>query len=99
MTRATIIWSDDAIDDLDEVWNYIARDNEGAADRTVDRIETAVELLTWSPLMGRVGRQAGTRELVVPDLPYIVVYIVNGDIVGVARVVHGARKWPPRPRR
>ena len=46
------------------------------------------------PLMGRPGRARGTRELVFPDLPYIVAYRVTTDRVEVLAVVHTAREWP-----
>lgn len=44
--------------------------------------------------MGRAGRVAGTRELVVADTPYIIPYRVRGDAVEILRVFHAARKWP-----
>ena len=48
--------------------------------------------------MGRAGRAEGTREWVVPRLPYIVVYEVHGDSreVLVIAVFHGAQDWETR---
>jgi len=46
------------------------------------------------PGLGRVGRVAGTLELVVHK-NYILIYDVAGDQVRVLRVLHAARKWPP----
>jgi len=43
-----------------------------------------------------VGRVEDTRELVIPGLPFIVVYRVKKESVEVARVIHGAQEWPPR---
>jgi len=40
------------------------------------------------PESGRIGQVPGTRELVVTNLPYIVVYRVNGDTVEILRVMH-----------
>jgi plasmid stabilization system protein ParE len=31
---------------------------------------------------------------VLSPLPYIVVYIVRGDVIYVARILHGAQRWP-----
>jgi plasmid stabilization system protein ParE len=36
----------------------------------------------------------GTRELVLAPLPYIVVYRILKGAVEVARVLHGAQRWP-----
>ena len=55
-----------------------------------------VELLAQHPALGRPGRVEGTRELVVPDTPYLVPYRVRGHAVEILRVFHGARKWPKK---
>ena len=46
------------------------------------------------PHRGRIGRKAETRELVIPNLPYVAIYRVRGSIVEVIRVLHGAQDWP-----
>jgi plasmid stabilization system protein ParE len=74
---------------------YIARDSPAAAQRMARRIEQAVELLATYPALGRAGRVEGTRELVIPDTPYIIPYRVRGERVELLRVFHTARKWPP----
>jgi plasmid stabilization system protein ParE len=42
----------------------------------------------------RAGRITGTRELVIPGLPYIVVYEAAPGGVLVFRVIHGAMQRP-----
>jgi plasmid stabilization system protein ParE len=37
---------------------------------------------------------ASARELVTSPLPCLFVYAVQGDVVFVVRVLHGAQKWP-----
>jgi toxin ParE1/3/4 len=69
---------------------------EYIAGRVVQKILRAVDLLKRNPAMGRAGRVAGTRELVVAETPYIVPYRVRGDAVEILRVFHAARKWPER---
>jgi toxin ParE1/3/4 len=44
--------------------------------------------------LGRTGRVAGTRELVIAGLPYTVPYYLKGQEVRILAVMHGARKWP-----
>jgi toxin ParE1/3/4 len=52
--------------------------------------------LAGSPALGRPGRVAGTRELVIPRTPYIVPYRVNGDVVQIITVLHDAQRWPDK---
>ncbi len=78
--------------DLSEIFRFIAGDNPRAAAETIDRIERLAALLGHVPFAGRRGRVVGTREMVVPDLPYIVVYRVRRDAVEIVSVVHGARR-------
>jgi toxin ParE1/3/4 len=87
-------WIRRALRDLDEVEAYIARDNPAAAAETVLGIARAVSLLQEQPGIGRAGRVPGTRELVIPDSPYIVPYRVKDNIVQVLRVYHASRRWP-----
>ncbi len=47
-------------------------------------------LKEWSH-RGRPGKEPGTRELVLPPLPYVVVYRVRDEIVEIARVFHAAQ--------
>jgi toxin ParE1/3/4 len=44
--------------------------------------------------MGRPGRVARTRELVVTGTPYILPYRVTAGVLEVLRVLHASRKWP-----
>jgi toxin ParE1/3/4 len=89
-------WLKRALANLDAEAGFIARDNPTAAFRVVDAIATAVELLAQHPGLGRPGRVDGTRELVVPDTPYLVPYRVRGKAVEILRIFHGARKWPQK---
>ncbi len=89
-------WLRTALANLDAEAEYIAEDNPAAAGRVVQKILRAVDLLKKNPAMGRAGRVAGTRELVVAGTPYIVPYRVRGEALEILRVFHAARKWPER---
>jgi plasmid stabilization system protein ParE len=67
------IIDDQASDDLDEIYAWIAKDRPEAADSVIDRILTAIGNLARLPHMGHAGRVAGTYEWVVRGLPYIIV--------------------------
>lgn len=89
-------WLRAALANLDAEAEYIAEDNPGAAGRVVQKILRAVDLLRKNPALGRAGRVAGTRELVVGETPYIIPYRVREDAVEILRVFHAARKWPAK---
>ena len=91
-----IVWSPRAIRHLTELRDYIDKDNPSAAQRLATRIVGSVELLEGQPLMGRTGRVAGTRELVIPDTPYIVPYRIRGERLDLLAVFHGRQRWPKR---
>ncbi|MDX6750746.1 type II toxin-antitoxin system RelE/ParE family toxin [Geminicoccaceae bacterium 1502E] len=93
-----VVWSQDALADLNALVVYIAKDNRTAASLVADRIEKAVLNLAFMPT-GRQGRVTGTYEKPVPDLPYILSYALATAPSGeerlvVLRVIHEARNWP-----
>ena len=90
----TIVWSPRAIEHLAHLRAYIARDNPKAANRIASALLEAVERLAEPPGLGRPGRVAGTRELVVPGTPYLIPYRLRGDRLEVIAVFHGRQKWP-----
>lgn len=86
-------WRQDARADLLAIVDYISDDNPNAAQRLKDEIETKVAKLVERPKLYRVGRIAGTREMVVrPN--YLVIYAENEQAVTILRVLHAARQWP-----
>jgi toxin ParE1/3/4 len=90
-----IEWSARAVSDLRLISEYIEKDrNLDAANRVARAIYKAVESLGTMPYRGRRGRIEETRELVVPALPYVVIYQVFEHRVAIANIVHGAQKRP-----
>ena len=74
-------WLNLALDDLDEIAEYIYRDNPDAARRMIRRLWESERVLTNLPDLGRPGRVHGTRELVVINTPFVVPYrVVGSDI-------------------
>jgi toxin ParE1/3/4 len=71
---------------------FIATENPTAAVRVRRRIRSAVLRLLDFPESGRVGQVPGTRELIVAELPYIVLYRVSGDVVEILRVFHTSQE-------
>jgi toxin ParE1/3/4 len=88
-----VVFDDEALDDLQRIFAWIAKDNRPAAERLVARVFDKVERLARPQFTytGRPGLDPGTRELI--EYPYIIVYEVHedrGEIV-VLSVVHGAQ--------
>jgi addiction module RelE/StbE family toxin len=83
-----IRWLNSATRSMRAAHQYIAAFDPTAARRTVNRIESLVGRLAEFPQSGRLGTVAGTRELVIAGLPYIVVYMIADSEVVILRVFH-----------
>ena len=88
-----IVIREKAEDDLDNIFQWIARDNPRAAAQMVGRIRDRINMLELDSLarMGRPGFVEGTLELV--EYPYLIIYRVDDSRreVEVLAVMHGAR--------
>ena len=87
-------WTTPAADDLYRIVRRIRQDNPAAAAEVAKVLHGGCSSLRNFPYRGREGRIEGTRELVFPGLPYIVVYRIRDQIVDVLRIYHGAQDWP-----
>ena len=88
-----LIWSANARNERDDIFEYISSDDPVAAltmdDLFVERGQNLVEF----PHIGRPGMLPDTRELTVhPN--YRLVYELVGDDVHILNVVHARRDWP-----
>jgi toxin ParE1/3/4 len=87
-------WLRKALRNLERAHAYIEKDNPEAAIRMVLKIQVAVDRLAQFPLMGIVGRVKGTRELIIANTPYFVIYCIKGTTVEILRVLHTSRRYP-----
>ena len=60
----------------------------------IRKIQAGVEQLEGFPMLGYGGRVLGTRELVIANTPYIVIYRVKGNTIEILRVLHHSRQYP-----
>ncbi len=88
----TVRWTPTSLRDLDALHSYISEDNTVAALDVVETLLKGIEALTRNPHMGRTGRVAGTRELVMA--PFVIAYRSRRTVVEILSIIHGARRWP-----
>jgi toxin ParE1/3/4 len=90
-----IRWTQPATHDLLQISDYIEKHSSyPIAHRVALEIYDSVAALADFPRRGRTGRKIDTLELVLPDLPYLVVYRFQEESVEILRILHGAQRWP-----
>ncbi len=87
-----IVWSPLARARLREIHAFVALDKPDAAGRLATRIVAIVEALRSHPRLGRVGSEAGVRELVVAGTPYVILYRVRRERVTISTIWHTAQR-------
>ncbi len=90
-----IIFSPQAIADLEEVVRHIARDDPATAARIGNALIDRVEILENFPLLGApYPKRPGVRKLV--SRPYLIFYRprLGKDYVDILRYWHGAQRDP-----
>lgn len=85
-------WTEPASQDLYNIVQRIRQENPNAARKVAQTIFDGCATLRRFPYRGRPGRRQGTRELIFPGLPYIVVYRVRKGAVELTRIYHGAQE-------
>jgi len=88
-------WTKPAVDDLIHICDYTeSRFGAAQARRAALTMYESAESLRNLPNRGRLGRKAGTRELPVVGLPFIIVYRVREETVEIVPILHGSQQWP-----
>ncbi|MCU7937560.1 MAG: type II toxin-antitoxin system RelE/ParE family toxin [Candidatus Thiodiazotropha sp. (ex Dulcina madagascariensis)] len=87
-----LVWSDAALEDIDEIAEYIHRDSPHYAQRVVEALFSATELLPDQPRLGRVVPELGqphVRERFVYS--YRLIYEIQPEELHILAVIHGKR--------
>ena len=89
------ILADDAVLDLEAIWDYIAADNIDAADRWIAKLFEAFEALGQNPGMGH-KREDLTRFPILfwPVGAYLVIYRTQRSPIEIVAVTQGSRDIP-----
>lgn len=87
MQSYTIVFTNLAISDLQNIRDCIGKENPLAASRIAIQIVAACDRLEYLPERGRPGIVPGTREI-VSCWPYTIVYRVLSQKVEILRIWH-----------
>ena len=83
-----IFLSHEAERDFEKICDYIFEEDYMAVYNVRDKIYNAIKMLAAHPNLARVGRVEGTRELVIANTSYIIIYeVINNNLV-ILRIFH-----------
>lgn len=80
--------------DLEEIGDYIARDNPARALSFVREIREQCAKIAATPLAAPVRPELGERIRMFVFGNYLIFYTVESDSVRIERILHGARNIP-----
>lgn len=88
----SVVWSQEALDDISAIAQFIGRDSALHARRVVEEIFLIGDSLTEQPLLGRVVpelQDANLRERFIYS--YRIIYEISKQRIEVIAVIHGSR--------
>ena len=92
---ASYLLTQEAAFALQDIWDYIAPDNESAADRVVADLVSGFEHLAKWPKTGRLRPEITSKQIFFWSVrKYLVAYSVNEKRVTILAIFHGARDLP-----
>jgi addiction module RelE/StbE family toxin len=88
-------WTQNAIEHLVNIYEYIALNSPTYASRMVDRITHRSEQIADQPLSGRRVPEYQTEDIREQiEKPYRIIYRIKANQIDVLAVIHGARLLP-----
>jgi toxin ParE1/3/4 len=91
-------WTENAIQHLIAIYDYISQDSPFYAEKMVDRLTRRSQQIADFPQSGRrvpEYRNDDLREVI--EGPYRLIYRLKPEQVDVVAVIHGARQLPTEP--
>ena len=87
-----VVWSPEAIEDLEEVAGYIARDSQQHAGAVANKILASARDVATFPRAGRVVPEVGEEDLRERFVySYRLIYRIQQEAIMIVAVVHGRR--------
>jgi len=94
MDNLKLVLTTRAFKNLSDIAEYYEAKQNGLGVRFVMYQKQLTEILLTMPNIGRAGKIFGTREIVLQDFPYLVVYRVRKKYIQILRIFHQSRKYP-----
>ena len=94
MEKLDYLFSKTALNHLIEITTFYESNQKGLGYRFVKKLETHLETLRYNPKIGRYGKVQNTREFVLHDFPFVVVYRVKANILEIVQVIHQSSNYP-----
>lgn len=89
-----IKWTQRASSNLVNIYNYIAKDNAAAAQRTVKTIYHRVDHLARNPKIGYFYRTEAKGEIrVILYKKYRIAYLLFSDYIEILAIIHGSMNF------
>ena len=92
MRKAEYRLSPKAIDDLRDIWDYLAPLNERAADELMENIHERITSALDFPLTGSPRPKLGPKARILIEGQYVIVYEPSDYGVYVVAVAHGRKR-------
>jgi toxin ParE1/3/4 len=94
MARLAILEARGALKTLSDTLTYYDTQQSGLGARFLRSYDDQIDRLRDMPQIGRAGRVFGTRELIMQDFPFLIVYRVRQEYVQILRLIHQSMKYP-----
>ncbi len=91
---AEVIWTDNAIEDLNDIGEYIAKDSERYAEITVLKLFSSVDILETYPKKGFMVpefRDESIRQIIVDNYRIVYQFTENSAVVSILTVHYSSR--------
>jgi plasmid stabilization system protein ParE len=88
-----IEWSEQASLDIEDVADFYGDFDPTLPDTMIRRIAEAARPLLDNPRLGPTAGESGLRKWHARRTSFLLLYVVRGDTIHIARVVHAASDW------
>ena len=88
----TVRWSPEAVEDLESIAEYIAKDSEFYARSVVSKLLMTASEISEQPLIGRMVPEMSQKEIRERFVySYRMVYRIQNSVITIVAIIHGKR--------